>query len=414
MTPPQTLAPAPSPVPTPLSVGFDPAIGTLAPAPETAELARAVRSVLTRREGGAAWGPLVERVGVAGLAVPEEYGGLGQGPVETAAVGVELGRVLSPVPFLGSAVVATGALVSAADGGPAGAEAAARLLPGLAEGRTSAALAWAEAGDRSRDPWAPEACRTVAVPTAEGHGADGHDGPGWRLTGVKGWVPVGPVDAAGRVPVPEVVLVFARVGDPDGPLALFETAAPPTGFRVRATLDTTRPLAEFELAGVPARRVTGPGTAEGARVLGRVRDLACVALAAEQVGAAERAVEFTVAHALDRVQFGRPIGSFQAVKHRLADMWTAVETARASMLAAAASDAAPGPAAAARSACARAATFVAGETVQLHGGIGITWEAAAHHHFKRAHGDAILFGSPEHHRDRLATLLGLGPGPDSP
>jgi alkylation response protein AidB-like acyl-CoA dehydrogenase len=140
-----------------------------------------------------------------------------------------------------------------------------------------------------------------------------------------------------------------------------------------------------------------------------VRDLACTALAAEQTGAATRALADTVQYAKERVQFGRPIGSFQAVKHRIADLHVQLEAARSLALAAAHSNAAPHLAAAAKAACSQAYTHIAGEMIQLHGGIGITWEHEAHRHLKRAHAGRHLFGTPSAHRQRLADRLGLTP-----
>ncbi|GLX20086.1 hypothetical protein Slala02_32990 [Streptomyces lavendulae subsp. lavendulae] len=196
----------------------------------------------------------------------------------------------------------------------------------------------------------------------------------------------------------------ARARTP-GRLGLCKLTAPPAAFTVRATMDPTRPLAELTLDRTPARLLS----ADGAGVLARVRDLACTALAAEQAGAAGRALEATVRYAKERTQFGRPIGSFQAVKHRLADLHTAVEAARGLALAAAAADAPPDLAAAAASACAEAYAFAAGEMIQLHGGIGITWEHEAHTFFKRAHGSAQLLGGPAAHRRRLSAHLGWAP-----
>ncbi|PLW74690.1 acyl-CoA dehydrogenase, partial [Streptomyces sp. DJ] len=150
------------------------------------------------------------------------------------------------------------------------------------------------------------------------------------------------------------------------------------------------------------------------RALARALDEGAVALAAEQVGAASRALEATVEYAKARVQFGRAIGSFQAVKHRLADCYVMVESARSLALAAAFASADDSPelprlAAAAASACSEAFSAVAGEMIQLHGGIGITWEHDAHRYFKRAHGSALLLGTPSSHRRRLAADLGLAP-----
>ncbi|MEU7603457.1 acyl-CoA dehydrogenase family protein [Streptomyces sp. NPDC041003] len=384
---------------------------------ELRELRDAVRVVLDRHPGHAAWAPLTAQVGAAALAVPQEYGGLGCGAPEVGVVMAELGRALSPVPYLGSAVLTVQALLASGDR-----QACARHLPGLAEGTLVGTLAWAESpagspGDlvgpgpgASPDPtsgelpevragrggWEVADTVTLAVP----------DGEGWLLTGTKRYVLAGPAE-------PALVLVFAVIGSDPAPgsapgqgigrLGLFELAAAPAAFTVRSTLDRTRPLAELTLDRTPARLLS----ADGAAVLARVRDLACTALAAEQVGAAARALELTVRYAKDRIQFGRPIGSFQAVKHRLADMHTAVETAGALAAAAADADAPPRLAAAAKSACSQAYAYVAGEMIQLHGGIGITWEHPAHEFFKRAHGSALLFGSPAAHRARLAADLGF-------
>ncbi|MEV7524477.1 acyl-CoA dehydrogenase family protein [Streptomyces sp. NPDC091371] len=375
--------------------------------PEQEELRDAVRAVLARHPGHAAWGPLTAQVGAAALAVPEEYGGLGCGAAEVGVVMSELGRALSPVPYLGSAVLTAGALLASGAG-----EACARLLPSLADGSLVGALAWAEPprGGPSADAdpgyggWEAGDMATRAEP----------DGDGWVLTGTKQYVLAGPAE-------PSLVLVFATIGggteagrgpggatEPATPpgrrarLGLFELTAPPAAFTARSAMDRTRPLAELALDRTPARLLSP----DGAGVLARVRDLACTALAAEQAGAAARALESTVRYAKDRVQFGRPIGSFQAVKHRLADMYAAVESARSTALAAAAAGAPPHLAAAAKSACSQAYAYVAGEMIQLHGGIGITWEHEAHEFFKRAHGSALLFGSPAAHRARLAAELG--------
>ncbi|WP_405559614.1 acyl-CoA dehydrogenase family protein [Streptomyces sp. NBC_01180] len=347
---------------------------------EHQELRTAVRSLLARHEGAAAWGPLTQQIGVAGLAVPEEYGGAGCGPVEVHVVMDELGRTLAPVPYLGSAVLATQALLAAGDTG---------LLPALADGSTTGALAWAENGS-----WRPEAVRARAV-----RGAGG-----WRITGVKDHV----LDGAGGSGGAGVLLVAART---EAGLALFHVPSGADGVSREAhtTMDLTRPQARLTFAGAEARAVG----ADGDRILAHVRDLACTALAAEQVGAAERCLELTVAHVRDRVQFGRPIGSFQAVKHRLADAFVRVESARSAALGASWAAAVGSPdlsryAAVAKSACSEAFSAVAGDMIQLHGGIGITWEHDAHRYFKRAHGSSQLFGSPAGHRDRIAGAV-VGP-----
>ncbi|MFE3903347.1 acyl-CoA dehydrogenase family protein [Streptomyces sp. NPDC059153] len=349
---------------------------------EQEELRSAVRAVLGRHAGDAAWRPLTEQIGVAGLAVPEAYGGAGCGAREVHVVMEELGRELSPVPYLGSAVLVVQALLASGD------EAAcARLLPGLASGAVVGALAWAERGS-----WDPSAVRAEATP-----------GPGemWRITGTKEHV----LDGARA----EVLLVAARSG---AGVSLFEVSGDGASVdrEPTVTMDSTRTQARVVLTGAKGRLVGAEG--EGDRVLPHVLELACTALAAEQVGAASRCLELTLAHAQERVQFGRPIGSFQAVKHRLADAYVLVESARSAALGASFAAAAGAPeqtrcAAAAKSACSEAFSAVAGEMIQLHGGIGMTWEHDAHRYFKRAHGSAQLFGPPAWHRERLAAGLGL-------
>ncbi|MFC9619584.1 acyl-CoA dehydrogenase family protein [Streptomyces sp. NPDC056930] len=349
---------------------------------EQEELRSAVRAVLGRHAGDAAWRPLTEQIGVAGLAVPEAFGGAGCGAREVHVVMEELGRELSPVPYLGSAVLVVQALLASGD------EAAcARLLPGLASGAVVGALAWAERGS-----WDPSAVRAEATP-----------GPGemWRITGTKEHV----LDGARA----EVLLVAARSG---AGVSLFEVSGDGASVdrEPTVTMDSTRTQARVVLTGAKGRLVGAEG--EGDRVLPHVLELACTALAAEQVGAASRCLELTLAHAQERVQFGRPIGSFQAVKHRLADAYVLVESARSAALGASIAAAAGAPeqtrcAAAAKSACSEAFSAVAGEMIQLHGGIGMTWEHDAHRYFKRAHGSAQLFGPPAWHRERLAAGLGL-------
>ncbi|KUL35008.1 acyl-CoA dehydrogenase [Streptomyces sp. NRRL F-4489] len=350
------------------------------PTGEQEELRAAVRQLLARNPGPDAWGPLTGQIGAAGLAVPEEHGGAGCGPLEIHVVMEELGRALTPVPFLGSAVLTTHALLATGD---------TALLPGLAEGTSVGALAWAEDGS-----WEPSTVRATARP-----GPDG----GWRLSGAKDHV----LDGADA----DVLVVAARTA---AGVSLFHVPAGGPGVRRErlVPMDTTRPQARVVLDSAEGRLLGADG--DGERVLARVRDLGCVALAAEQVGAAERCLELTVAYAKERVQFGRPIGSFQAVKHRLADAYVQVEAARSIALGAAYEAAGEGGgeglarcAAAAKSACSEAFSAVAGEMIQLHGGIGITWEHDAHRYFKRAHGSAQLLGSPAAHRGRLAAELDL-------
>jgi alkylation response protein AidB-like acyl-CoA dehydrogenase len=335
----------------------------------------------------ALWQRLCGEIGIAGLAVPECYGGAGASPVETHIVGEELGRGLTASPMLGSAVLAVEALLASGD-----AAACRRLLPAIAEGTSIAALAWTD----SAGHWDPGHVACDAAPAGPTAGATARAmAAGWTLTGQAHYVLDGDVA--------DVLLVAARAHSGIG---LFDVD--PGQDRVArsavTTMDSTRRLAIVDLDGAAGRRI---GDRAG---LARARDLACIALSAEQVGAAQRALDLTVAYALVRVQFGRAIGGFQALQHRMADLHVLVESARSVSYAAAsaASEGAPDlglHAAAAKVYCSEALVRVAAEMIQLHGAIGITWEHDAHRYFKRAHGAAQLFGHPAEHTARIATVL---------
>jgi alkylation response protein AidB-like acyl-CoA dehydrogenase len=305
------------------------------------------------------WARLCGEIGVAGLAIPEAYGGLGAGSAEAHIVLEELGRTLTPAPMLGSAVLAAHALLAAGDDRACG-----RWLPGIADGGVLAALVWPGADGR----WDPDEVAVRASATLDGAAHYVLDG-----------------DLA------DVLLVAARTDDG---VDLFEVDPEQSGVEREhvPTVDPTRRLATVRLTGAVGRRL-GPAD------LPRLRDVACAALSAEQVGTAARCLELTVDYTKTRVQFGRPIGGFQALKHRMADLHVLVETARSA--AGAAVD--PVSAAVAKVHCSEALCRVAGEMVQLHGGIAITWEHDAHLYFKRAHGSARLFGSPAEHVARLST-----------
>ncbi|MBP2366235.1 acyl-CoA dehydrogenase family protein [Pseudonocardia parietis] len=328
----------------------------------------------------AVWSGLAA-LGVLGLTVPDELGGAGAGHVERAVVAEELGRALTPVPFLASAVLATDALLALDDD-----DARTELLPKLAAGELVGTVAVAERGG----VWD----RTGGATTATER--DGR----WQLTGVK--TPVLAGDTA------DVVLVVART--PDGP-GWFVVEGGAAGFaRRRLTgLDPTRRVARLEFAATPARRLA---TADAAAAVDLVADLAAVALAAEQVGVQARAMELTVDYAKVRVQFGRPIGSYQAVKHGCADMYSAWEHA-VSVLRYAAWTAdeeraeLPVAAALAQTYIGPAAFTTATGMVQYHGGVGYTWEHDAHLYYKRAKSAEQLLGSPAQHRARLADRLGV-------
>jgi alkylation response protein AidB-like acyl-CoA dehydrogenase len=217
--------------------------------------------------------------------------------------------------------------------------------------------------------------------------------------------------------VADVLIVAASL--PEGGIGLFEVATDRPGVDRQAAVpvDQTRRLATIRLAtgvGPPLSGATGE-PADGTRALARARDLACVALSAEQVGAAARALELTVGYTKQRVQFGRPIASFQAVQHRLAELYALVESARAlAYRAARLAASCPGSAeagllaAAAKSYCSDVLAEVAAQAIQLHGAIGVTWEYDAHRYFKRAHGSGQLFGSSSAHLARVADAV-IGP-----
>jgi len=366
---------------------------------ERQALRDAVRGLLTRHQGAAPepgdpgpgynqalWQRLCGEIGVAGLAIPARYGGAGAGPAETHVVMEELGRGLTPSPMLGSAVLAAQALLASGD-----AAACQRLLPAIADGATIAALAWTDESGH----WDP---RKAAFAATSDH----------VLTGEAHHVLDG--DAA--------AVLLAAAHTPGG-VALFEVDPQHPGVTRRAvtTMDTSRRLAVVRLDGVPGLllgdRADSPGDRAGSAgglALARARDLACVALTAEQVGAAQRALDLTVAYTKVRVQFGRPIGSFQALQHRMADLYVLVESARSLSYAAASAAAEGAPdlglrAAAAKAYCSEALARVAGQMIQLHGAIGITWEHDAHRYFKRAHGSGQLFGRPAEHIARVAAAV---------
>jgi len=342
-----------------------------------------VRELMADESGfdPALWSRMAEELGIVGLIVDEVHGGAGFGTVELAIVMEEMGRALLCAPFLGSAVLATSALELAAD------EAAQKeLLPPLAAGERVGTLAWSEAGD----PWSLDAVALEAKAA----------GDGFTLTGEKVHVLDGHVA--------HDLLVVARA---DGVLSLFHVDAAAEGVTRTATspLDPTRKLATVRFDATPARRVArGDAKAGLERALART----ITALAAEQLGGVQRVLEMATDYAKTRLQFGRPIGSYQAIKHKCADMLVAVEMARSAAYNAAFSDESDVEgtavaAAMAKSYCSEAYFHAANDNIQIHGGMGFTWEHNAHLYFKRARASAELFGSPILHRERVAASLGI-------
>ena len=320
------------------------------------------------------WARLGGELGVLGLSVPEAEGGVGGTLVDQAVAVEELATRLATGPIFGTVYLAIPALVAA----PAGA-ARDELLAELIEGRRTAAFA---VPDRA-GVFDPEAV-TVTV-------------SGDALTGTVSQVVDGPIA--------DELLVAAK-GD-DG-VALYAVAAADADVTALQTLDLTRSEANVTLSGAPGRLIAGPAEAE--RVITHALQVGAALLAVEQVGAAKHLLDLSVEYAKSRLQFGRPIGSFQAVKHRLADDLVEVEHARSAAYHAiwALSDGSDDPALAtsiAQAVCSAALSRVATDTIQVHGGIGFTWEHQAHLYFKRASTDAVLLGSAEQHRDRVATLV---------
>ena len=330
----------------------------------------AVRRLMETADGldRAGWRRMADELGLPALAVPEALGGMGFSWVELGLVFEEMGRALAGGPLLASAALAAGALGGADDND---------ILPALASGDRIATLAVAE----DRSPW--DLTRITLTATPDG-----------RLHGHKSWV----LDGL----TADLILVAATDGlyavDAEAP-GLTRTAIP--------TLDLTRKLARLDFDGTPARRVGDLAAAETGLAYG------AIALANEQVGGAQRCLEMAVAYAKTRKQFGRPIGSFQAVKHKCADLLREIESARST--AAYANWAASQPdrqevlvaASLAKAACSDAYVHAASECIQIHGALGFTWEHDVHLYWKRAKSSSLLFGDPMHHRGRLADLLGL-------
>ena len=344
----------------------------------------AVRAAMQTEDGydPALWRRMAEEIGLQGLIVPEALGGSGADFIDLGVVMEELGRALYCGPFLSSAVLAATALAAVED------ETAARTyLPQLCAGSLLAAVA----DDRLLGG------RGLPLPTAT------PDAGTVRITGRADFVLDGHIA--------DIIVVSARHDDETG-LYLIDTRAAGTVATPLPTMDLTRKITAVEFHGAPARRLGQPGNAR--RVLTRVGDLAAIALAAEQAGSAQQVLDITVEYARTRTQFGRTIGSFQAVKHRCADMSVEVESARSAAYngiwtaASKPDDTELGIAASiAHCYCSEAFTRAAASCIQVHGGIGFTWEHSAHLYYRRAKSTELLFGHPAQHRRRLASLLGL-------
>lgn len=319
-------------------------------------------------------------IGVAGLLVDPRHGGVGAGPVELERVMEEIGATLACSPMLSSGVLAAGLLQATDD-----ADAQARWLPGIADGSCIATVALAG----TKGGWTVD---DVAVAASQ---ADG----GWRLDGTAGFVT--------HAQVADLLLAVART--PDG-IGVFELPARSQGVVIAPlpVFDRTQPMANVTFTQAPARRLAC--ARPGWDAVEDALDLARVALAGEQAGASRRVLESTVAYAQDRFQFGRAIGSFQAIKHMAADLLLESESCTSAARHAARrlaerTEDAPEAVSLAAFACADAFVTVAATSIQMHGGIAFTWAHPAHLYLRRARADAQLFGAPAVYRERYVRLL---------
>jgi alkylation response protein AidB-like acyl-CoA dehydrogenase len=338
----------------------------------------------------ALWHAVAAELGCAGLLIPERDGGAGASYREAASVAEALGAAVAPVPFLGSSVVATAALLSVASSAPT--RVADDLLRRMADGGVTSALA---------TPFATPPGRgfPVSVRVAGLRPGDSEAGVA-RMRGMVSGV----ADA-----LPAGVLLVPADGVPHA-LYLVEVSAPGVAKAPVVSLDMTRQLCDLSFDDAPGTLIASGAAASAA--LEAALTAGAGILAAEQVGVAQRCLDMTVAYTKERRQFARPVGSFQALKHRMADVWVAVSQARAASRYAAACLATGDPdvkvaVAMAKAYCSDAAVLAAQECVQLHGGIGFTWEHPAHLYLKRAKADSIGFGTPDAHRAALAALVNL-------
>jgi alkylation response protein AidB-like acyl-CoA dehydrogenase len=327
------------------------------------------------------WNKLAAQ-GLAGLIVDTDYGGVGLGAQELEAVAEVTGAALLPAPFLSSAVLATALIqVAGTDDDKA------RLLPGLADGTSIGTVA----ATGARGTWSPDG---VAVQASQHHTE-------YLLTGSSHYVLDGQTA--------DIIMVVARTDQTDEGIGIFEIAPDAPGFmRTAATVfDPTVRMSTLSFSRVPARRVGVAGWAAVEHAL----SLTVIALAGEQAGGTRRIFDNTVDYLKTRIQFGRPIGSFQALKHMAADLLLEVESSTsAAQHAAAQFDADPanadGAIALAGFACAEAYHTTAMQAIQMHGGIAFTWEHPAHLFLRRARSGRQLFGSSRDHRERYLASKG--------
>jgi alkylation response protein AidB-like acyl-CoA dehydrogenase len=343
-----------------------------------------VRRLMDTQDGydPAVWKQMADQLGLQGLTIPEDNGGSGFSYVELGIVLEEMGRALLCAPYFSTVVLAANTLMQSGDD-----SAKADYLPGIASGDTIATLAFTEPSGK----WDEAG---ITVPATK-------KGDDWTLSGTKSFV----LDGA----TASLILVAARSG---AGVSLFAVDADAPGLTRTPlnTMDQTRKQAKLEFAGTPARLIGTEGG--GWSTLSTVLDLAAVGLSAEEVGGGQKVLEMAVEYAKVRIQFGRPIGSFQAIKHKCADMLLEVESAKSAAYygmwcASEMNDELPSVASLAKAYCSEAYFHAAAENIQIHGGIGFTWEHPAHLYFKRAKSSELLFGDPTYHRELLAQRIGI-------
>jgi alkylation response protein AidB-like acyl-CoA dehydrogenase len=349
-----------------------------------------VRRLMETTEGydPAVWKQMGQELMLQGLAIPEEYGGQGFTFIELGIVLEEMGRVLLCAPYFSSVVLAANAIMNVGTDDQKQA-----LLPGIASGDTIATLAFTE----------PSGKWDAAGITME---ANENVGGEFTLSGEKMFV----LDGF----TADTIVVVARLEGTTGTdgIMFFTVAGDADGLTRTPlqTMDQTRKQAKLEFDNVAASPLGS--TQDGFAAFSKTLDQAAVALANEMMGGAQRVLEMSVEYAKVRVQFGRPIGSFQAIKHKCADMLLEVESGKsaayyASWAAAEDNDELPVVAALSKAYCSEAYFHAAAENIQIHGGIGFTWEHPAHLYFKRAKSSEIYLGDPTYHRELLAQRIGI-------
>jgi alkylation response protein AidB-like acyl-CoA dehydrogenase len=348
-----------------------------------------VRRLMETTEGydEAVWKQMAQELGLQSLHLPEAHGGQGFTFVELGIVLEEMGRVLLCAPYFSTVVLAADAIMNAATDAQQS-----ELLPGIASGETIAALAFTEPNGR----W------DASGITMEATGK----GDSYQLSGTKMFV----IDGH----TANTIITVARLAGTSGEdgISFFAVDGDASGLprTPLATMDQTRKQARLDFSDVAARPLGEPGAGWGA--LSKTLDQAAVGLSNEMVGGAQKVLEMAVDYAKVRVQFGRPIGSFQAIKHKCADMLLEVESAKsaayyAAWAAAEDNEELPVVASLAKAYCSDAYFHAAAENIQIHGGIGFTWEHDAHLYFKRAKSSEILLGDATYHRELLAQRIGI-------